>query len=312
MKQTLSYNPLKKNDRYYPSRLIEIGDAIDDLVYLRERNEANFRGDYVALSHCWGKTPMTKLVRTQEQILETRSTDSLNASRSTTSSNNESSGPQEDQHASLSQEEVESQERSSPSRSIVRSDVDLTEYEQDSDQSSPEESTAEDFRSTASGSDISFDSSMGQDIQISREEFIAGFPSSKLPQTFQDAVAVTRRLQLKYVWIDSLCILQDSPEDWKYESAQMHHVYGNAFVTLAADASRDSSEGLFRDRFPSLVTPTRVTAAWKEAFSKDFIVIARRFWSESQAQVKSTKAVTDFRTQQYNLTVELMRLAESR
>ncbi len=47
----------KQNDnRYYPSRLIEIGEAVDDLVYLRERDGASFSGDYIALSHCWGKT----------------------------------------------------------------------------------------------------------------------------------------------------------------------------------------------------------------------------------------------------------------
>ncbi|CAF9931227.1 MAG: hypothetical protein ALECFALPRED_004959 [Alectoria fallacina] len=64
----------------------------------------------------------------------------------------------------------------------------------------------------------------------------------------------------------------------------MHHVYGNAYITLAADDSRDSSEGLFRIRSPSLVTPTVMATAWKEAISKKFVVIPRRFWSESVAE----------------------------
>ncbi|MCJ1458297.1 hypothetical protein MMC28_008668, partial [Mycoblastus sanguinarius] len=55
------------DNHYYPSRLIEIGEAADDLVYLQERDGASFSGDYIALSHCWGKTPMTKLVSTQEE-----------------------------------------------------------------------------------------------------------------------------------------------------------------------------------------------------------------------------------------------------
>ncbi|KAI1775948.1 hypothetical protein F4818DRAFT_441227 [Hypoxylon cercidicola] len=47
-------------------------------------------------------------------------------------------------------------------------------------------------------------------------------------------------------WIDSLCIIQGNPEDWKREASHMADVYGNAYVTLAATASVDSRGGLFR------------------------------------------------------------------
>jgi hypothetical protein len=57
-----------------------------------------------------------------------------------------------------------------------------------------------------------------------------------LPQTFADAVTVTKMLGLRYLWIDSLCIIQDSQEDWVHESAHMAKVYENAFVTISADA----------------------------------------------------------------------------
>ncbi|KAF2108483.1 hypothetical protein BDV96DRAFT_260210 [Lophiotrema nucula] len=43
------------------------------------------------------------------------------------------------------------------------------------------------------------------------------FPVSELPQTFQDAVYVTRRLGFSYLWIDALCIMQDSEDDWLQE-----------------------------------------------------------------------------------------------
>ena len=228
---------------------------------------------------------MTKLVRTKKQALEMEYLDSSTTSGSATRSVSKSSGPKENQDSSILHEETESEEPGSPSLSISSSHHDLTEYVQDpGSQFSPEESKADDSRSTASSDQDSVDSTEGQDIRISREEFIAGIPSSELPQTFQDAISVTRRLQIRYLWIDSLCILQDSSEDWDHESAQMHHVYGNAYVTLAADDSRDSSEGLFRGRFPSLVTPTIVATAWKEALAKKFIVIPRRFWSESVAE----------------------------
>ena len=44
---------------------------------------------------------------------------------------------------------------------------------------------------------------------------------SQLPLTFRDAVHVTRQLGFRYLWIDSLCIIQDSQEDWEIESAKM-------------------------------------------------------------------------------------------
>jgi hypothetical protein len=42
----------------------------------------------------------------------------------------------------------------------------------------------------------------------------AGIPLQRLPKTFRDAISFTRALRLRYLWIDSLCILQDSPHDW--------------------------------------------------------------------------------------------------
>jgi hypothetical protein len=77
---------------------------------------------------------------------------------------------------------------------------------------------------------------------------MAGIPMKTLPRTFQDAVTITRELGLEYLWIDSLCILQDSRSDWVAESAKMGSVYSNAFLTISAAASTDSEQGIFRPR----------------------------------------------------------------
>ena len=69
-----------------------------------------------------------------------------------------------------------------------------------------------------------------------------------LSQTFQDAFTVTRALGLQYIWIDALCIIQDSQDDWQVESAQMCNIYSNSFCNIAATASVDGSGGLFRQR----------------------------------------------------------------
>lgn len=64
-----------------------------------------------------------------------------------------------------------------------------------------------------------------------------------LPLTFRDFVGVARRLGIRHVWIDSLCIIQDSREDWEKEAAQMADVYSNAIFTVAASASADGRGG---------------------------------------------------------------------
>jgi hypothetical protein len=79
-------------------------------------------------------------------------------------------------------------------------------------------------------------------------ELQKGIALSSLPASFQDAVAVTRYLGVRYLWIDSLCIIQDSTDDWQVESAKMPEIYMNAYVTIAAAATEDSHGGFLVDR----------------------------------------------------------------
>jgi hypothetical protein len=69
------------------------------------------------------------------------------------------------------------------------------------------------------------------------------FSLSELPKTFQDAVRVTRELGIEYLWIDSLCIIQWNPEDWKREAGRMEDVFASAYCTLAATSAVDSKAG---------------------------------------------------------------------
>ncbi|KAH6857469.1 heterokaryon incompatibility protein-domain-containing protein, partial [Alternaria rosae] len=85
-----------------------------------------------------------------------------------------------------------------------------------------------------------------------------GVGVSILPKTFQDAVIVTRRLRLQYLWIDSLCILQDDKDDWATESRRMGDIYAHAACTIAATSSNDNSDGLFFARSPLTVLPRRI------------------------------------------------------
>tara|TARA_R110002060_G_scaffold40278_3_gene51567 strand:- start:705 stop:2399 length:1695 start_codon:yes stop_codon:yes gene_type:complete len=79
-----------------------------------------------------------------------------------------------------------------------------------------------------------------------------------LPLTFQDAVRVSRTLEQQYLWIDSLCIIQDDEDDWSEQAAVMGSIYGASYVTLAALSSADSTQGCrVRPRDPSKPTLSR-------------------------------------------------------
>jgi hypothetical protein len=74
--------------------------------------------------------------------------------------------------------------------------------------------------------------------------FKKNIPWNQLPLSIQDALVVTRKLKIKFLWIDSLCIIQDDEEDWLRESMLMAEVYSHSYLNLAAAASSDSSGGL--------------------------------------------------------------------
>ncbi|KAH7378075.1 heterokaryon incompatibility protein-domain-containing protein [Cadophora sp. MPI-SDFR-AT-0126] len=73
-------------------------------------------------------------------------------------------------------------------------------------------------------------------------------PLATMPRTFRDAIVITRRLGIQFLWIDSLCIIQDSSSDWKSESLRMQNIYNFAHLTISAAHSTDSSSGCFRPR----------------------------------------------------------------
>ena len=80
------------------------------------------------------------------------------------------------------------------------------------------------------------------------QSHLTELPLGKLPNTFRDAIVITRRLGIRYLWIDSLCIIQDDASDWERESAVMGQIYASSYLTIAASASRDSSGGCFLPR----------------------------------------------------------------
>jgi Heterokaryon incompatibility protein (HET) len=107
---------------------------------------------------------------------------------------------------------------------------------------------------------------------------------SRLSRTFQDAISITRELGVRYIWIDSFCIIQDDRDDWKRESARMAEIYANSYLNLAATGSADGNGGCFFDRWTSSGKsrpPVRLHEIKHEVEGRTVRVFARRLLSDA-------------------------------
>ena len=176
---------------WYPTKLLDIGLKESDQVRLIITEAEALHGEYITLSHCWGKAPTFKLDRRTFHRL--------------------------------------------------RSDIQATE----------------------------------------------------LPMVFQHAISIAHRLARTYLWIDSMCIIQDSDDhtDWLKEAQTMHMIYANAFLNISATGQRDGAHGLFVSRDPqSELAPTKILWTPPDARSADdaaeayifseFLFLARQLMNE--------------------------------
>ncbi|RFN54472.1 het-domain-containing protein [Fusarium flagelliforme] len=70
-----------------------------------------------------------------------------------------------------------------------------------------------------------------------------------MPLLYQDTIRLAWRLGIEYVWIDSLCIIQDSADDWAREAGRMKDVYGSSWLTIAATSNPDCSSGILENPY---------------------------------------------------------------
>lgn len=81
--------------------------------------------------------------------------------------------------------------------------------------------------------------------------FIKGKPLDNFPPTIRDAIVTTRALDIEYLWVDALCIIQpihNSCSDWEIEAPKMSQIYNNAALTIIAATSDSATSGIFADR----------------------------------------------------------------
>jgi hypothetical protein len=107
-----------------------------------------------------------------------------------------------------------------------------------------------------------------------------------LPKNFQEAIEIARSLEVCYIWIDSLCIIQDSTEDWRHEAGLMHSVYRNSYCNIAIADSQGDRKGAFRTRKAEDVAPVRYQAPDESSFfgTKKWVVVAENLWDSELLQ----------------------------
>jgi hypothetical protein len=91
------------------------------------------------------------------------------------------------------------------------------------------------------------------------EDRKGGMAFCDLGTVYQDTVHILRRMGIRYVWIDSLCIMQDVAEDWLLESKAMAKIYSHAHFTLSRQC--DATKSLTEHNSPYLVTESSVLPA---------------------------------------------------
>lgn len=116
-------------------------------------------------------------------------------------------------------------------------------------------------------------------------DFKEGFSGSRLPRKFQDAVAIARWMGVDYLWIDALCINQDSPDDWQRQSKVMGDIYAGSLCNIAA-----TNEGLdsscFRQRPVDLVEPFCVPDPTQSSAIETHVIGYDDFWCNSLLDAK--------------------------
>ncbi|KAF2442212.1 HET-domain-containing protein [Karstenula rhodostoma CBS 690.94] len=132
-----------------------------------------------------------------------------------------------------------------------------------------------------------------------------GIELRELPKSFRDAMLFASRLELvRYIWIDSLCILQPalfstddiedgSKQDWREQSRMMGEVYHHSYLNISATAAKDGDQGLFLPRRPEYLWENEINVNYTgtNAFGSEGVTMGRdeltrcniidlSFWSE--------------------------------
>lgn len=99
-----------------------------------------------------------------------------------------------------------------------------------------------------------------------------GIPTTEIPQSFKDAIAVTKALGCKYLWIDCLCINQGKNDgDFAQQAGSMQTVFSNAYCVIAAASAQGATAGFWaRDVKHNPVASVRKGEVFISPVTNDF------------------------------------------
>jgi hypothetical protein len=108
-------------------------------------------------------------------------------------------------------------------------------------------------------------SNMSMTTNAVLKEYKDELPFDSLCKTFQDAIIITRKLGFQYIWIDALCIIQDSEKDWRIEAMKMADIYRFAIISLSASLATSGDSGLIypREEHRSVQLPLRAAKDYR-------------------------------------------------
>jgi hypothetical protein len=127
------------------------------------------------------------------------------------------------------------------------------------------------------------------------EAMKSSIPINDLPKNFQDAIRITRGIGVHFLWIDSLCIIQDSLDDvdWKREASRMGLVYAHAICVISATASASSEDGCFYKRQKPPPSPMCVMRTQAGYFGAKSLVVRPRVDAPSPEEEESLAELFD-------------------
>lgn len=113
------------------------------------------------------------------------------------------------------------------------------------------------------------------------DQMVQGIPSSQLPQLYQDALCAARSLGVRYLWIDSLCIIQkgDNLVDWNHEVTLMSKVYSSSLCNISASDAPDATHSLFYTRKRNSYFPETIECAFRGITSR-FLIVEDQYWDK--------------------------------
>ncbi|KAH8805109.1 heterokaryon incompatibility protein-domain-containing protein [Xylogone sp. PMI_703] len=135
------------------------------------------------------------------------------------------------------------------------------------------------------------------------EEYTKHLDLEKLPQTLRDAITITKSISIPYLWVDSLCILQDSEFDKQHEISMMKTIYENSFVTIVAASSESVTHGFLQTRRKPLESDVE--------YDESLEPINKRAWTLQEQLMSHRYLIYASNTLQWRCKVGVRNLGDS-